>query len=119
VGDLYLAYIVACTGKLLTQRRCDLKKLLVVFALAAISTRAADWTGYVIDKECSGSKERQGDIACAQRCISRGSPAVLVTEDGHVYKIANQDKVTPHAGRKVTISGSIDGDTIKVESVQD
>ena len=42
----------------------------------------------------------------------------LVTEEGKVYKIANQDKVTAHAGHKVTISGTIDGDTIKAESVK-
>ena len=35
-----------------------------------------------------------------------------------VYKIADQDKVTEHAGQKVTITGKMDGDTIKVESVK-
>jgi hypothetical protein len=38
--------------------------------------------------------------------------------DGKVYKIANQDKVVAHAGHKVTIEGTVDEDTITVESVK-
>ncbi len=75
-----------------------MKKLSVVFALAAISAMAADWTGYVMDEKCSRNKEMLGNTACAEKCIKGGSAAVLVTEEGKVYKIANQDKVTAHAG---------------------
>ena len=67
---------------------------------------AADWTGYVIDEKCSGNKEMLGNTACAEKCIKGGSAAVLVTDQGKVYKIANQDKVTAHAGHKVTITGT-------------
>jgi len=94
-----------------------LKKLLAVFALCAASGMAADWTGYIIDKSCASKKDMWGDEACAKRCIGRGSPAVLVTEDGKIYNVANQDKVKESAGKKVTVSGKIDGDTITVESV--
>jgi hypothetical protein len=38
--------------------------------------------------------------------------------DGKVYKISNQDKVVAHAGHMVTITGTMDGDTIEVESVK-
>lgn len=31
--------------------------------------------------------EMKGDAACAQKCIRGGSPAVLVTEAGKIYKI--------------------------------
>jgi len=94
-----------------------LKKLLAVFALCAASGVAADWTGYIIDKSCASKKDMWGDEACAKRCIGRGSPAVLVTEDGKIYNVANQDKVKESAGKKVTVTGKIDGDTITVESV--
>ena len=43
---------------------------------------------------------------------------MLVTDDGKIYKIADQDKVTEHAGQKVTITGKMDGDTIEVDSVK-
>ena len=95
-----------------------MKRVLAVFALTTVSGMAADWTGYIIDQSCASKKEMRGNVECAQSCIKRGSPAVLVTDDGQVYKIADQGKVTEHAGQKVTISGKMDGDTIKVESVK-
>ncbi len=95
-----------------------MKKLFVVFALAAISAMAAEWTGYIVDKGCSTKKEMLGDEACAKRCIGRGAAAVLATEDGKVYAIANQDKVKEQAGKKVTVTGKLDKDTITVEEVK-
>ena len=95
-----------------------MKKLAVVFAFAAISAVAAEWTGTVVDEKCSGNKAMVGNAACSAKCIKGGSPAVLVTEEGTVYKIADQDKVTAHAGHKVTITGTMEGDTIKVDSVK-
>ena len=95
-----------------------MKKLLVVFGFAAISAMAADWTGYVIDKNCASKKEMWGNEACAQSCIKRGAAAVFVTEDGKIYQVANQDKVKESAGKKVSISGKMEGDTITVDSVK-
>ena len=95
-----------------------MKKLLVVFGIAAMSAMAADWTGYVIDKNCASKKAMWGNEACAQACIKKGAAAVFVTEDGKVYTVANQDKVTPMAGKKVTISGKMDGDSITVDTVK-
>jgi hypothetical protein len=94
-----------------------MKKLLAVFAFCAASAMAADVTGYIIDKACSGKKDMMGDEACAKRCIGRGSPAVLATEDGKVYNISNQDKVKDSAGKKVTVTGKMDGDTITVDTI--
>lgn len=95
-----------------------MKKLLAVFALVASCGLAADWTGYIVDKNCASKKEMWGNEACAQSCIKRGAPAVFVTADGKVYQITEQDKVKAVAGKKVTITGKMDGDTISVESVK-
>jgi Protein of unknown function (DUF5818) len=94
------------------------KKALVVFGLAAMSAMAADVTGYIVDKNCSSKKEMLGDEACAKRCIGRGAPAVLATEDGKIYSISNQDKVKDVAGKKVTVTGKVEGDSITVDSVK-
>lgn len=95
-----------------------MKKLMILAALAAGSAMAAEWTGYIIDEACSGKKEMLGNVSCAQSCIKRGSPAVLVTDDGAVVKIADQDKVKEYAGKKVTISGELADGAIKVTSVK-
>jgi hypothetical protein len=60
----------------------------------------------------------KGNAACAKKCIDGGSPAVLVTDDGKVYKFADQSKVVEHAGMKVTVTGKVSGDTITVDSVK-
>jgi len=95
------------------------KKLLVVFGIAAMSAMAADWTGYVIDKNCASKKAMWGNEACAQSCIKKGAPAVFVTEDGKIFQVSNQDKVLDVAGKKVSISGTMKGDTITVDSVKE
>jgi hypothetical protein len=71
-----------------------------------------------MDTKCASNKAMRENAACAEKCIKGGSPAVLVTDDGTVYKIADQDKVVAHAGHKVTITGTMDGDAIKVDSVK-
>ena len=95
-----------------------MKRVLAVFALTTVSGMAADWTGYIIDQNCSSKKEMLGNVACAQACIKRGSPAVLVTDDGKIYKIADQAKIVAHAGHNVTITGDLKGDTISIASVK-
>jgi hypothetical protein len=94
------------------------KKLLVVFGLAAISALAADVTGFVIDKNCASKKEMWGNEKCAQSCIGKGAAAVIVTEEGKVWAVANQDKVKDMAGKKVMVTGKTDGDSITVDSIK-
>ena len=89
----------------------------------AMTAMAGDWTGYIADAGCTkkqgATKVASADHAgCAQACLKKGDKAVLVTEDGKVYQIANQDKVAEHAGHKVTLSGDMDGDSITVSDVK-
>lgn len=96
-------------------------KGITLFALAVsctIAAAGADFTGYVIDQACAAKSAMRGNEACARKCIKGGSPAVLLTADSKVYKLDDQEKVSEHAGHKVKITGSLDGDTIKVESIK-
>ena len=95
-----------------------MKKLLALSAFAAMSAFAADFTGHIMDVACSTKPAMKGNVECAAKCIKGGQAAVLVTEDGKIYKIAQQDKVTAHAGHKVTITGKLDGETLTVDSVK-
>jgi hypothetical protein len=90
---------------------------LLTMGLAA-SGMAAEFKGFVEDTACSTKPEMKGDAACAQKCIKGGSPAVLVTEDGKIYKISNQDKIVASAGMNVTVMGKLKGDTLTVDSVK-
>ena len=98
-----------------------MKKTILALALAAgFSTvaMAADFKGYIIDEKCSTKAAMKGNVECANTCIKGGSPAVLVTDDGKVYKLDDQAKVTPLAGKQVTVTGAMKGDTITVSSVK-
>ena len=95
-----------------------MKKLFALFGFVAISAIAADVTGYIVDKNCSTKKEMLGNEACAKRCIGRGGAAMLATEDGKVYAISNQDSVKDVAGKKVTVTGKVEGESITVDSVK-
>jgi hypothetical protein len=98
-----------------------MNKAILAFALTAGlagTVMAAEFKGYIIDEKCSKVASMKGDVDCATKCIKGGSPAVLVTDAGKVYKIADQDKVVPLAGKQVTISGKAKGDTISVDSVK-
>jgi uncharacterized membrane protein len=98
-----------------------MNKAKLTLALAtglASSAMAAEFKGYIIDEKCSKIASMKGDADCAAKCIKAGSPAVLLTDSGKVYKIANQDKVGAMAGKQVTINGKDSGDTITVDSVK-
>ncbi len=98
-----------------------MKKLTAVAALAlglAAIGMAAEFKGFVEDTKCSTNPAMKNDADCAQKCIKGGSPAVLVTDEGKIYKISNQAKITDHAGMKVIVAGDLKGDTITVASVK-
>ena len=99
-----------------------MKKIIAMSALAAsfsICALAQQWTGVIMDEKCSSNASMRENANCAASCIKQGSPAVLVTNDGTVYKIANQKKVVSHAGQTVTVTGKLEsGNTIQVADVK-
>lgn len=98
-----------------------MNKAILAFALTvgfSASVFAAEYKGYIIDEKCSKVASMKGDVDCATKCIKGGSPAVLLTDSGTVYKIANQDKVVPMAGKQVTVNGNLKGDTLTVASIK-
>lgn len=98
-----------------------MKRGIALFALLSgfsIGAYAADFNGYIIDESCSSKPAMKGNEACARKCIKGGSAAVLLTPEAKVYKLDDQAKVTEHAGHKVVVTGALNGDTIKVESIK-
>lgn len=98
-----------------------MKKLLAVSVLslslfAALAT-ADDWTGWISDAKCGAKGANADHKDCAQSCVKGGAKPVFVAEE-KVYQLDDASKVEGYVGQKVTITGSMDGDTIKVESVK-
>ena len=57
---------------------------------------------------------------CARKCVKEhGAKYVFVNDaDKKVYAIDAQDKVAAHAGHHVTVKGSVDGDNLKLTSIE-
>jgi len=95
---------------------------LVLALCAAVLTFAADgsWTGYISDSMCGakGANEKHAD--CAAKCVKEhGASYVFVNDaDKKVYTIDAQDKVAAHAGHHVIVKGTVDGDNLKLTSIE-
>jgi len=101
-----------------------MKKLAMVFALGATFSMVAladSFSGTVSDSSCGAQHVAASadDKKCVEGCIKHhGAKPVLVVGD-KVYKISDdsQAKVMDHLGDKVTVEGTLSGDTITIASV--
>jgi Protein of unknown function (DUF5818) len=94
---------------------------IVAALFAGTLAMAADnsWTGWISDSQCGakGANEKARD--CTIKCVKEhGAKYVFVNDaDKKVYVVDAQDKVADHAGHHVTVKGTIDGDTLKLTSI--
>jgi len=102
-----------------------MKIRLAIFAAGALFAAtlavAADgtWTGYITDSKCGAAAAHEGARECTIKCVKEGAKYVFVHDgDKKIYAIDAQDKVAEHAGHHVTVKGSIDGGTLKLESIE-
>lgn len=89
-----------------------------ILILTAGISFAGEWTGYITDAKCAPNKSGADHAACAKTCIDGGEAAVIVTADGTILEITNQDKVTALAGENVKVTGTEADGKITVESVE-
>lgn len=102
-----------------------MKKLVVTFGLAAMTAFAGTWSGTVVDVMCKGKDVANHGKDCALSCSKSGYG--LVTSDGQFYKfdesgnakaLAALKKSTKDKDLKATVSGTMDGDVIKVDGIK-
>ena len=102
-----------------------MKKLLIAtaFSFAAFTgtAAAAEWSGTISDAKCGAAHADASEksMACVRSCVGHGLAAVFVVGD-KVLKIdaASMDKVKPHLGHKVTVTGKLEGDTVTIETIK-
>lgn len=102
-----------------------MKKAFLAFSLFSVAAFAEQWSGTVVDVACKGKDLAGHTKKCALSCSKSGYG--LVTADGkfvkfdesgnaqalEALKASKKDK-----DLKATVTGSMDGETIKVESIQ-
>ena len=95
--------------------------VLLVLSLLAFTAAAAEMTGYISDVTCAkkdvAKVESDAHAGCAAGCAKKGAALVFVS-NGKIYQVDDQSKVQEHVGHKVTITGNVSGDTLKIENVK-
>ncbi|MBZ5857683.1 DUF5818 domain-containing protein [Flavihumibacter profundi] len=97
-----------------------MKKLLLILLIGmsinSFAQKATTWTAWVSDSHCGAKGKDASHAECAVKCVKGGAEPVLVV-DGKVYKIADPKKITDFVGKKVTVTGTLKGETITIEKV--
>ena len=102
-----------------------MKKVIFASILAAslcsFGAFAEEVTGYVSESHCGAahSSPSAENTACIKKCLNGGSDPVLVS-NGKVIKIdaASKEKAVSFAGQNVTVNGTMDGDTLKIDTIE-
>jgi hypothetical protein len=101
------------------------KGILITFALASAAIGAESWTGTVVDVMCKGKDLANHTTKCAVNCAKGGYGLVLpdgkfmkFDETGNARALAALKTTTKEKDVKARITGSLDGDVIKVEAIQ-
>jgi hypothetical protein len=105
------------------------KRLLIVLvalafvaSLSSVAGAAKDSSlmGWVTDTHCGAKGDTPKHADCARKCVKEmGAKWALYTpSDKRVYTLEGaSDKLNALAGQYVKVTGTVDGDTIKVQSV--
>jgi len=90
-----------------------------LFAGALAVAGDGSWTGYIADSKCGAKAAHEGAAECTVKCVKEGAKYVFVDDaDKKVYAIDDQEKVAAHAGHHVTVKGSVEGENLKITSVE-
>ncbi len=96
-------------------------------APAAYPAKASVFVGYISESDCGedhAAMLRTGtmgktDTECVLKCVAMGAAFGFVDSDRkNFFLLDDQDKARPFAGRRVRLTGRLEGDTIYVQSIE-
>ena len=98
---------------------CVLFCLVVVAAAKSDKANAKTVNGWVSDSKCGAKGASANHASCGGKCLGAGEKVVLVTDKDHkVLNVDNQDALKDHMAHHVAVKGTVDNDTIHVDSVK-
>ena len=90
-------------------------------SLCSFAAYAEQMSGYISDAHCGAAHDKvsAANTKCIDACLKKGSDPVLVS-DGKVMKFTSDsaEKARSFAGENVKIDGSMDGDLVKINSIE-
>ncbi|HZU42600.1 MAG TPA: hypothetical protein VE994_08015 [Terriglobales bacterium] len=103
--------VVLCSGMLFAQGKSKAKEA---------PSRAVTMSGVVSDAMCGAKHMMQDKSAaeCTRECVKKGSKFALVSGDKLYTLEGHEAELDKYAGQRVTISGTMKGDTITVNAVK-
>jgi hypothetical protein len=95
--------------------------LTILTALCAIPAMAATTTltGVITDDMCGAKHMMPGksDAECTRACVKHGAKFAVVADGKVIVLDGKASEVSALAGQKATVSGELNGSTLKVGSV--
>ncbi len=102
------------------QKRFVLTALVVLLAgaVVAMAGQEGTWTGIISDSHC-GYKAGHS-AACVKKCVGEHDAKYVLVNPGDkkVFTLEPQDKAAPLANENVKVTGTIEGDTIQVKTIE-
>jgi hypothetical protein len=100
-----------------------MKKMMALLILTAAMGLGASFTGVITDNMCDNADHKDmkmgNDAKCVVECV-KGMNGKYVLYDSaakKTYKLSDQKTPEKFAAKKVTVTGTLDGDTIQVDSI--
>ena len=96
--------------------------LMILIAMGVLPAMAAPTTltGVITDDMCGSGKHMmpgKTEAVCTRECVKHGAKFAVVS-NGKTYVLAGKaTEVSALAGKKATLSGDLNGDTLTVNSV--
>lgn len=80
---------------------------------------AKTFVGSIGDSMCGAKHMMAGesDKDCTLECVKGGAKYILIDPSGKIYQLSDQKKPEQFAGAKVSVTGTLKGDTISVTSI--
>jgi hypothetical protein len=77
-------------------------------------------TGWISDSICGAKGANAQARECTIKCVKEhGAKYVFVNDtDKKVYAVDKQEMLAEHAGHHVTVTGMVEGDSLKLESIK-
>ncbi len=98
---------------------CALAVLLIAgFVVARGGDKTSTWTGVISDDHCGYKAKHSAE--CVNGCVkNHGAKYALVdATDKKVYILDPQTGAAEHANETVKVTGTVDGNTIKVTKIE-
>jgi len=91
----------------------------VAFTAQKDAAKTGTWSGWITDAMCGAKGANAGHASCAAKSVKElgGKFALYDTDAKKSYILDPQEKAAENLGHPVTITGTLEGDTLHVTSI--